>query len=53
MKSPKLKVLRGNYTQLHLSGFGYGDSALESGISQVGARLRFEPVVLDGATTIQ
>jgi hypothetical protein len=30
-----LQVPRGNYTQVRMSGFGYGDESLENGISQV------------------
>jgi hypothetical protein len=38
-------VQRGNYTQVHFSGVGYGDSALETGISQIGVEveLKVEP----------
>lgn len=34
-----LAVRRGNYSQLHLSGFGYGDASLETGISKVGSEI--------------
>jgi len=33
MKVENLVVPRGNYTQIRMSGFGYGDSSLENDIS--------------------
>jgi hypothetical protein len=37
-----LNVQRGNYTQVHFSGVGYGDSALEAGISQIGVEVNIK-----------
>ena len=53
LRTQRLIVPRGNYTQLHLSGFGYGDASLETGISQVTAHLKFETELADGATTVR
>ena len=36
-----MTVPRGSYTQIHVSGFGYGDASLETGISQVSAAMNF------------
>ena len=41
-KVKNMVVPKGNYTQIRISGFGYGDDSLENDISQVGIDFLFK-----------